>query len=146
MEGLHAACIALGEAGVLIRGPSGSGKSTLALLLADSPGGALVADDRVRVSVREGRAVARAHPGEAGRVEIRGQGIVTVNWLGLASRDEVVLALVVDLVETAHRLPEPPAAWHGDGVSLPRIVLDRAVRQAGLAPLLVRAALRNAGA
>ncbi len=107
MESLHAACIALGEAGVLILGPSGSGKSTLALLLADSPGGALVADDRVRVSLREGRPVARAHPGEAGRVEIRGQGLVTAGWLGLATRGEVALALAVDLVETAPRLPEP---------------------------------------
>jgi serine kinase of HPr protein (carbohydrate metabolism regulator) len=146
MESLHAACVALGEVGVLILGPSGSGKSTLALLLADSPGGALVADDRVRVSLRDGRPVARAHPAEAGRVEIRGQGLLTAGRLGLATRADAILALAVDLVETAQRLPEPPEDWPVLGVALPRLVLDRAVRQAGLAPLLVRAALRNTGA
>ena len=146
MESLHAACVVLGEAGVLIRGPSGAGKSTLAVLLADSPGGALVADDRVRVEIRDGRPVARAHPGEAGRVEIRGQGLLAAAALGLASRDEAALALVIDLVETAPRLPDPPEAARILGMPVPRLVLDRGVRQAGLAPLLVKAALRNSPA
>jgi HPr kinase/phosphorylase len=146
MESLHAACIALGEAGVLIRGPSGAGKSTLALLLADSPGGALVADDRVRAEIRDGRPVMWAHPGEAGRIEVRGQGLFTAAALGLALRDEAVLALVVDLVETAPRLPDPPEPAWVLGRTIPRLVLDRGVRRAGLASLLVRAALRNRGA
>jgi len=143
MESLHAACIALGEAGVLIRGEAGAGKSTLAVLLADSPYGALVADDRVRVAIRDGHVIARAHAGEAGRVEIRGQGILSAAALGLARRDEVVLALVVDLVEAAPRLPDPPEDVRILGIGLRRLILDRAVRQAGLASLLVRAALRE---
>lgn len=146
MESLHAACVALGEAGVLIRGPSGAGKSTLALLLADSPDGALVADDQVRIEAREGRLVAWAHPAEAGRVEIRGQGLLTAEGLGLTARTEAILALVIDLVETAPRMPEPPEDARILGMALPRLVLDRPIRQAGLAPILVRAALRRGGA
>lgn len=143
MESLHAACVALGEAGVLIRGPSGAGKSTLALQLGDAAGAALVADDRVRIEVREGRLMAHPHPGEAGRVEIRGQGLLTAGDLGLATRPETALALAIDLVETAPRLPDPPEEARILGMMLPRIVLDRGIRQAGLAPLLVRAALRR---
>lgn len=143
MESFHAACIALGEAGVLIMGPSGAGKSTLALLLADSPGAAFVADDRVQVAVREGHLCARPHPAEAGRVEVRGQGLLVVESLGLASRPEVRLALAIDLVETQARLPEPVEDARILGIPLRRLILDREVRRAGLAPLLVRAALRG---
>lgn len=145
MPTLHAACIALGGAGVLIRGPSGSGKSSLALLLACAADGALVADDRVAVDVRGGEAVARAHPSLAGLVEVRGQGILSAADLGVAVRPEVRLRLAVDLVEAESRLPGAPAdAEIVSGLRLPRLVLDRGVRAAGLAPLLVRAALRKA--
>lgn len=146
MDSLHAACIALGEAGVLIRGPSGAGKSTLALLLADLPGGALVADDRVRIALRDGRLVASPHPAEAGRVEIRGQGLLTAEALGLTRRAEAVLVLAIDLVEDQARLPEPPSPAQILGIALPRLILDRGARGAGLAPMLVRAALHGRGA
>lgn len=145
MESVHAACVVLGEAGLLIRGPAGAGKSSLALVLADSPGGAWVADDRVRIAARQGRLVACAHPAEAGRVEIRGQGLFTTEALGLARRPEAVLALAIDLVDAQPRLPDPPEAARILGIGLPRLVLDRGVRAAGLAPMLVRAALRPQG-
>ena len=140
---LHGACIALCETGIPLRGPWGAGKSSLALLLADAADGAFVADDRVVCTVREGRLVACPHPSLAGRVEIRGQGILPVAELGIPFRQEVVLDLAVDLVETAPRLPEPPEAAALLGLTLPRLVLDRGVRAAGLAPLLIRAALRK---
>lgn len=144
MPTLHGACIALDGAGVLIRGPSGSGKSSLALLLASAAGGALVADDRVAVDVRGGEAVARPHPSLAGLVEVRGQGILSAADLGVAVLPEVRLRLAIDLVEAADRLPGPPGDAEVPGLDLPRLVLDRGVRAAGLAPLLVRAALRSA--
>lgn len=141
---VHGACIALDGAGVLIRGASGAGKSSLALLLAASAGGALVADDRVAIEAGVGAAVARPHPTLAGLVEVRGQGILSAADLGIATRPEVLLRLVVDLVDEAPRLPEPPGeAEVLPGVRLPRLVLDRGVRAAGLAPLLVGAALRK---
>ncbi|KTS10328.1 HPr kinase/phosphorylase [Methylobacterium radiotolerans] len=143
MVTLHGACIALRGAGILIRGPSGAGKSSLALLLAAAPDGAFVADDRVVCAIRDGRVTAAAHPALVGRVEVRGQGILSAVDLGLDVRPEAVLHLAVDLVETASRLPDPPADADILGAAVPRLVLDRGVRAAGLAPLLVRAALRK---
>ena len=143
MVTLHGACIALRGAGIFIRGPSGAGKSSLALLLAAAPDGAFVADDRVVCAIRDGRVTAAAHPALNGRVEVRGQGILSAVDLGLDVRPEAVLHLAVDLVETASRLPDPPAEADILGAAVPRLVLDRGVRAAGLAPLLVRAALRK---
>jgi serine kinase of HPr protein (carbohydrate metabolism regulator) len=143
MATLHAACVALDGAGVLIRGPSGAGKSSLALLLAATDGGVFVADDRVVCEAGGGRLLARPHPDLAGHVEVRGQGILSVADLGLAACPEAILHLIVDLVPAAPRLPEPPEDAEILGLRLPRLVLDPGVRAAGLAPLLVRAALRK---
>ena len=142
---VHATCVVVGEAGVLIRGESGAGKSSLALALIERAGcrgmfAALVGDDRVRLHRRHGRIVARPHPAIAGRVEIRGHGIVAVDHLPAC-----VLRLVVDLAAAGPRLPdepEPDAALLG--VALPRLRIDRATRDSGLAPGLVIAALRAA--
>ncbi|MGH1588953.1 HPr kinase/phosphorylase [Methylobacterium phyllosphaerae] len=140
---VHGACIALCGAGILIRGPSGAGKSSLALLLAAAADGAFVADDRVVCTARDGRLVASPHPALAGRVEVRGQGILSVDDLGLPSAPDAELHLAVDLVDSAMRLPEPPADAVLLGITLHRLVLDRGARSAGLAPLLIRAALRK---
>ena len=103
---VHGTCVALAGAGVLIRGPSGSGKSDLALRLIDE-GAVLVADDQTRLAVAGGRL--SAHPPEpiAGRLEVRGLGIVPV-----ASVATAPLGLVVDLVgaDTIERLPAPARA------------------------------------
>lgn len=122
---LHATCIVLGEDGILIRGASGAGKSSLALDLigratADGRFARLVSDDRVRVSARSGRIVARAVPSIAGRIEIRGIGIVEV-----AHEPGCILRLVVDLDRKPHRMPEPDAR-HADilGIALPRLEVD----------------------
>lgn len=99
---IHATCIAIGGTGVLLRGPSGSGKSDLALRLIDG-GAELVADDRVLLD--GGAELIGRPPAEiAGRLEVRGLGIVSV-----AHRPFAAIGLVVDLVAAAaiDRLPEP---------------------------------------
>lgn len=104
---LHASCILVGEAGVLIRGRSGAGKSTLARLLIDHVTGTggfarLVSDDRVRVHAHNQRIVAHAVPAIAGFCEVRGLGIMPMAYEPCAC-----LRLVVDLVDTLPaRLPD----------------------------------------
>jgi len=105
--------------GVLFRGPSASGKSDIAVRLIDA-GALLVADDRVMLTVAAGRCLAAPPPAIAGRIEVRGLGIVSLPW-----RAPVALALIVDLVpaEAVERLPEPEVREIG-GVRLPRLALD----------------------
>jgi len=100
---VHATTVAIGGRAVLLRGPSGSGKSDLALRLIDA-GASLVADDQSQLS-RDGATILVSAPGPiAGRIEVRGLGIVRVGALSVAR-----LALIADLVapEQVERLPEP---------------------------------------
>ena len=120
MPTLHATCVLLGEAGVLIRGPSGSGKSRLARRLVSASTGfaRLVCDDRVRIEALNGRLVARAVAAIAGTVEIRGLGLMSTPFEAAA-----VVRLVVDSSpERAERLPEEAeASVEIAEVTLPRI-------------------------
>jgi serine kinase of HPr protein (carbohydrate metabolism regulator) len=98
---IHATTVEIGGVGVLLRGPSGSGKSDLALRLLDA-GARLVADDRTFLRREGGRVVASAPATIAGRLEVRGIGIMTVPAV-----DAAVVGLVVDLVAgPVERLPE----------------------------------------
>lgn len=96
---LHATCVAIHGRGVLLLGASGVGKSDLALRLIDR-GAELVSDDGTVVEARGGRLHARAGPHIAGRVEVRGIGIVE-----RPAREEAPLALAVTLDQTVPRMP-----------------------------------------
>lgn len=77
---VHGTAIVLGTHGFLITGSSGIGKSRLALacIAAARQAGqfaALVADDRVDLSLEHDRIVARCPPSIRGLIEIRGAGI-----------------------------------------------------------------------
>ena len=100
---LHATCIAIDGRGVLLRGASGAGKSDLALRLIDQ-GADLVADDQVDLFDVDGRLTAAAPAAIAGRMEVRGIGVIPMPYLANA---EVVL--LVDLVppDAVERMPEP---------------------------------------
>ena len=105
---LHANAVALGEAGVLIRGPSGAGKSELSLALlrsAQARGlyGALVADDRVRLTQAHGRLIARGVKGFEGLIERRVEGLFRVRY-----EPQAVIRLVVDLAPHGQTLPRFP--------------------------------------
>lgn len=125
-ETVHASCVLLGEAGVLIRGDSGAGKSALCLALLDrffleGRHARLVGDDRIRLERHHGRLVARPHPALAGLIEIRGLGLRRL----AAHVPAAVLRLVVDLVAESERLPSEAAATVALlGVALPRLVLE----------------------
>ena len=100
---VHASCVALDGAGVLLRGPAGAGKSDLALRLIDA-GAVLVADDQC-VLTRAGDTLCVEAPAAlAGLLEVRGLGIVRLPVRGAAP-----LRLAVDLVaaDAVERLPEP---------------------------------------
>jgi serine kinase of HPr protein (carbohydrate metabolism regulator) len=116
---VHATCVAIEGRGVLLRGPSGSGKSDLALRLIDE-GAKLVADDQVRIARAGARLIARAPATIAGRMEVRGIGIVP-----LAASRAAPVTLVVDLVPRARieRMPRP-ASWACLGLRIPKIRLD----------------------
>ena len=117
---IYGTCVALGRTAAILQGPSGSGKSDLALRFAlQTPAeldAALVADDQVRVETRAGKLFASPPPALAGKIEVRGLGIVT-----LAFRSDVELKLVVELVQADDvlRLPTELQAAPLCGVTLP---------------------------
>jgi hypothetical protein len=98
---IHANCVRLGRAGVLLLGPSGSGKSDLALRLI-AQGARLVSDDRSELFLRGGKLCARPPKALAGLLEIRGLGIVAHPHAAAAT-----IALAVRLGEEPPRLPRP---------------------------------------
>jgi HPr kinase/phosphorylase len=101
-ETVHGAALVAGAQGVLLRGRPGSGKSALAARLIGR-GARLVADDRVHLSACHGRLVASAVTPLAGRLELRGRGLMP-----MPAERSAVIRLVVDCVAEVEleRLPE----------------------------------------
>jgi len=117
-ETLHASTVASKGRAVLITGPSGSGKSDLALRLLDR-GFTLVSDDRTIVKGDSGRLIASAPPNIAGKLEIRGIGIVDVE-----RADDTPVALVVELTSDMQRLPDDSRERLILGVKVPLVTID----------------------
>lgn len=101
---LHGCMVDMRGIGVLIMGKSGSGKSETAIGLLER-GGALVADDMVRIKLTNSELIGSSPELSRGYIEIRGIGIVNVaNLFGLASiRPEKRLDLVVTLTSHANQ-------------------------------------------
>jgi HPr kinase/phosphorylase len=128
---IHASCVAFGDRAVLIRGKPGSGKSSLVLRLIDAEGfglgdhpmrAKLVADDQVILSKIGEKLYAGPPQTIAGKLEIRGQGIVALPWV-----ENIHLHLVVDLVPVADivRMPElDERTTNLCGIAIPRLALD----------------------
>ena len=122
-ETVHASAVLVGEHGVLIRGASGSGKSSLVLGLIDRDplSTRLIADDRVHLDADRGKLVAAVPNTIAGKLEVRGLGIVEVAHASPAAID-----LVVDLLppDKCPRLPEADdTEVEIRGVIVPRLML-----------------------
>src|SRR5262249_36980093 len=98
-ETVHASCIALGERAILLTGPSGSGKSDLALRLLDR-GAILVSDDYTVLTARGDALIATAPATIAGRIEVRGVGLVEIGH-----ESGFPVSLIVDLAAAPERMP-----------------------------------------
>ena len=138
MEQIHATTIDIDGSGVLLSGPSGSGKSDLALRLIDG-GARLVADDRTDLALADGRLVASAPREIAGRMEVRGLGVLEKDAV-----PQTVLTLVVELVDpkNVERVPKEVTTTLL-GIDVP-VVRLHAVEASAAAK--VRAVLMAAGA
>ena len=127
LETLHAGCVIVGEAGLLIRGASGAGKSTLAreIVLRAAQAGRfarLVSDDLTWLANRHGRLVAGPVEPLEGHLEIHGLGIMRQPFEPAA-----VVRLVIDLCGDPPRYPED----HDRNIVLCGVMVPRLRMRAG---------------
>jgi serine kinase of HPr protein (carbohydrate metabolism regulator) len=117
-ETVHASTVAIDGRAVLITGPSGAGKSDLTLRLLDR-GFTLVSDDQTIVRKDGANLLASAPPTIAGKLEIRGIGIVDMERV-----DNVPVALIVELTSDIQRLPDDARERPILGIKLPLITIN----------------------
>ena len=117
-ETLHVSCVARDGRAILIAGRSGSGKSDLALRLIDR-GAKLVSDDYTVVRRVSGTLIAAAPHNIAGKMEVRGVGLVAFD-----SASDIPVCLAVDLDRAVERLPEMHDPLVVAGVKVPVIGLN----------------------
>ena len=118
-ETIHASTVAIEGRAVMITGASGSGKSDLALRLLDR-GFSLVSDDQTIVKRVGSHLLASPPPNIAGKLEIRGIGIVDMDNLS-----DLPVALIVELTSSdIQRLPDDSQERPILGVKLPLITID----------------------
>lgn len=145
---VHATCIALDGRAALLTGPPGAGKSDLALRCIGLQHvwmervlqARLIADDQVILDRRGGRIAARCPAATAGKLEVRGVGIVEVESLS-----EAWLDVVVELVspEQIERLPDPDVKSQLLGLPLPMLRIAPFQASAPLKVLLWLASCRQ---
>jgi serine kinase of HPr protein (carbohydrate metabolism regulator) len=132
-ETLHASTVAVDGRAVLIQGRSGAGKSDLALRLIDR-GAVLVSDDyTLACRLPSGALVARAPDTIAGKMEVRGIGIVDLPHVV-----DIPVALIVRLDAEVPRMPDRRTR-RIVGVAVPEIALEAF---AASAPIKIELALK----
>jgi serine kinase of HPr protein (carbohydrate metabolism regulator) len=133
-ETVHATTVSIGGRAVLLSGPSGAGKSDLGLRLIDR-GAALVSDDYTLVKRQDGILRASAPDTIAGRMEVRGIGVVA-----MAHVADIPVALLIELFDIVDRMPASPMTRVIAGVEVP--VIKLAPREPS-APIKVELALAS---
>jgi serine kinase of HPr protein (carbohydrate metabolism regulator) len=133
-ETIHASCVAIDGQAVLIEGMSGGGKSDLALRLIDR-GAVLVSDDYTLLLRKDGRLFARPPANLAGKMEVRGIGILAVPHV-----EDVPVALLVVITPMPPRMPDGGRLRRIAGVAVREIALPALEPSA---PLKVEWALRQ---
>jgi serine kinase of HPr protein (carbohydrate metabolism regulator) len=119
IKNIHATCINLNSKGVLILGDSGSGKSDLALRLITMFSAKLVGDDRINIENNNGKIKASSPDVLKGLLEVRGVGIIKINY-----QEETKVDLVVKLTsEKIERLPDKNE-YEIEGCVLPLFYLN----------------------
>ena len=117
-ETVHASTVAIEGRAVLITGPSGAGKSDLTLRLLDR-GFTLVSDDQTIVKREGDRLVALPPPQLAGKLEIRGIGIIEMPY-----QSGIPVALLVELTSEIQRLPDDSRERPILGLGVPLVSVD----------------------
>jgi serine kinase of HPr protein (carbohydrate metabolism regulator) len=117
-ERVHASSVSIDGNAVLITGRSGSGKSDLTLRLLDR-GATLISDDYTIVTRAHGQLTASAPETIAGKIEVRGVGLV--NWT-CGSPAPVVLMVVLDA--PVPRMPDEVTKRTIAGVEVPVFALS----------------------
>lgn len=117
-ETIHASTVAKDGRAVLLTGLSGAGKSDLALRLIDR-GFTLVSDDQTLVKRQGSRLLASCPPTIAGKIEIRGIGIIDMDYV-----TDVPVALLAELTSEVQRLPDDNRERPIVGVPIPLISVD----------------------
>lgn len=135
-ETIHVSAVAIDGRAVLIGGLSGKGKSDLALRLVDR-GARLISDDYTFVRRDDDRLVASAPSAIAGKIEVRGVGLVD-----MPAVSDVPVGLFVDLDVEPERLPEQSEARLFAGIAVPVVGLSALEPSA---PIKVEIALRMFG-
>jgi serine kinase of HPr protein (carbohydrate metabolism regulator) len=124
MTNVHGTAIVVDGVGLLFVGPSGSGKSALAFDCLAEAGlrglsCALVADDQVLVSRRNGQVIGQRPETIRGLIELRYSGIVMVD-----SVEEAQLQFAISPVNAEEAMRLPPEAerlFIAPGIDLPVI-------------------------
>lgn len=101
----------------MLSGTSGAGKSDLALRLIDR-GALLVSDDYTVVRRVDGELRAAPPATIAGKIEVRGIGVVEMDYV-----TDIPVALLVDLADRVDRLPMENATRDIAGVKVPVVRL-----------------------
>jgi len=120
MNKIHATLISYNNNGILLSGKSGSGKSDLALRMIMQNNAVLVSDDYVNLKVINNHLYGSAPKEIAGKLEVRGLGIIPFN-----NKNSEKIVLCVELCGKREDVERLPKAEYCDflGISVPKIKL-----------------------